>query len=738
MPNPRFNDQVATQEKPGKPESPESTGNPGEKPYQQAPGSLIDFDQLKDGKKHRNKIKDLCKKAIEHWQESTPEHMEDLRRWNDMTEMVVEATDWPWPDSSNVTMGLAAIHLSSLHSVICRSMTTVTPLWFGRPAPSAVQNPNVRESIPDIEDMLDGAAKSDLNTIEAWRMIVYAAGRDSIAYSKSYWKEKREMICDVVICEKPEDFTSQFPTPESCGMSQEEYDQKIQDVQNELNVASPEEVPMVEVPIECEVVTYRGPWTDVIEEANWVQAPATAPDIEDCWAYGHLYDENKSNLKRRAETEELYPDVVDYFLKQEVTAESNAWKKAQQTIEGVTGKASNKKWEFPLYEIVVRYDLDGDGQDEKYVCQYSKEKNLLLGVVRYYWSMEIYQAHRLMKKPGRRLGLSIPGAVEGISNKVDDTFNRDENSSDIDSVPLFVTTTTAKKTLDDGGFGDGSFFKPGGLLATENGGRDFEAVKIPTVDKTSSAKRRAELIGYAEMILGPTAMISGKQSPIDPNAPGNKTIALIQQSNMRIEDYINELRLSFDKLGDIYLMLYRRQGPNEVHFKPSRDDQGDMKAIRRTAMAGINLRAHGVTPMENPWIELQKAQQWLEMLGQEQMIVGDPMRKRALYEMVMVAGRLQNRAELLPSKEEILGIKQKEAESAVRQKVVQQLLDSGIIPGTTFQPPPPAGPMPFPGAPPAKAPGLPPAVPLPGAGEGAPGLPPPNNLPAMPGPGGLT
>lgn len=718
MTNPNFNGQVTNA-----PEKPESGDVEEKKPeslrYDNEPGSLIDL-----SKGDRKKLKDLCKKAIEHWQESTSQHMEDLRRWNDMTEMVVEDTDWPWPDSSNVTLGLATVHLHSLHSVICRSMLTVTPLWFGRPAPAYAGKSSIRENIPDVEDMLDGSAKGDLNTAEAWRMAVYAAGRDSISHLKTYWLERKEMICDVVICEKPEDFTDEFSTPESCGMEQEQYDSTIADIASRTAQGE-----TVEVPIECEAVTYRGPWTDVIEEANWIQAPATAPDISDCWAYGHLYDENKSNLKRRAENGEMYQNVVDYFLKQEIQAETNAWKRANQSIEGITAKSSNSKWDFPLYELVIRCDLDDDGQDEKYVCQYSKEKNLLLGVVRYPWSKEIYLDVRLLRKPGRRLGLSVPGAIEGISNKADDTFNRDENSADIDSVPTFITTDVNKKALDDGGFSDGSFFKPGGLLATPNGVKDLEAIKIPTTDKTTSQRRRQELIGYAELILGPTAMISGKQSPVDPNAPGNKTIALIQQSNMRIEDYINELRPTFDKLGEIILMLYRRHGPNEVYFK-GRDAGGDMKALRRTAMSGINLRAHGVTPMENPWIEFQKATQWLQLLLPEQMITGDPLRKRALYEMVMVAGRLQGREDLLPTKEEILGIKQKEEQSAMRKQVVDKLLAAGIIPGLENQPPPNLGATPFPGAAPAKAPGLPPATPMPGGQEGAAGLPPPNNLPA--------
>jgi hypothetical protein len=719
MANPRYQKKSSPVKDAG-----DSTSSESDQPkYDHMPGELIDLEP-----EHKKKLKELCKKAIEHWNESTTEHMEDLRRWNDMVEMVTEATDWPWVDASNVTMGLAAIHLNSLHSVICRSLLTVSPLWFGRPSSSQAKNPDIRERIPDVEDMLDDTAKSEANTLGATRMAIFCAGRDGISYTKTYWKEKREMICDVAICETPEDFQTQFPTPESCGMSKEEYEAKIQEVAGKLKELPPGEV--VEIPIECESITYRADWTDVIEDANWVQAPATASEIEDCWAYGHLYDENRSNLKKRVENGECYEDVVEKFLEDGASSEKSDWKKANHALEGVIGKSSNNKWDFPLHELVVRYDMDGDGQDEKYVCQYSKEKNVLLGVVRYYWPMEIYEPWRFLRKKGRRTGISIPGAIEGLSNKVDDTFNRDENSADIDSVPVFSTTTAAKKTLDDGGFDDGSFFKPGGLIATENGSKDFQAIKIPTTDKATSQKRRSELIGYAEMILGPTAMISGKQSPIDPNAPGNKTIALIQQSNMRIEDYINELRISFDKLGEIRLMLYRRQGPNELSFRGRDGSVGDMKALKRTALSGIKLSTHGVTPMENPWIELQKVMMVMNVLGKDPMVASDPLRKRELLEMFCVAARLQNRESLLPSKEEIQGIVDKAKEDAMRQKVVQSLMSSGIIPGLGFQPmPETAGPM---GAlPPAKAPGLPPGMPIPGAGAGAAGLPPQNDLPPM-------
>lgn len=54
---------------------------------------------------------------------------------------------------------------------------------------------------------------------------------------------------------------------------------------------------------------------------------------------------------------------------------------------------------------------------------------------------------------------------------------------------------------------------------------------------------------------GMSAGLSGKESPVDPQAPAAKTAMLLQQSGINIKDYINCLLPSFNLIGEIVLQL---------------------------------------------------------------------------------------------------------------------------------------------------------------------------------------
>ncbi len=719
MANALYNGQV----EPGAAEKPaEATTTP----TQGKPGELLNLDA-----KARMKLKALCKAAITDWDDNTGEHMDNLRRWNDIYENVVEDTDWPWQDASNLSLPVAALHLNTLHSVICRSMLTVSPLWFGRSL-----DENIRELIPDIEDMLDYKAKAELNTVDAMRQVVLTAGRDSIGWTKSYWREDYELVYDVVVCETVEDFTTEFPDAESAGMDEATYQSEVARITSEASPDNP-----VEISLEYERQVYCGPYTDVIEEADMVRAPVTAKELEDCWAYGHKFSKPKEWFKRQARENKLWKEAVDKMCRGKRSAADDSWRKAKDEIEGIS-EADNKRSNISAYELVVRCAIEKGEPERRYICTFSIDTDTLLGATDYYIKSEIYIDWRLLKRPGRMLGISIIGLVEAINAEADASINQEINSSMIDSVPVFIGKKGAKADMDQAGlFTD--FFKPGNAAFIDNPA-DFGALKVPGVDKTTSAARRAELLRMAEMLVGPTQMLSGRESPIDPEAPGNKTIALIQQSNMRIEDYINELRISFDKLGELILALYYQFGRNSIKFESERPTEGQIaegkivKELRRKALRGnVRLQTHGVTATANPEIEFMKAVKWWELLSNEPMVGGDKVRRRELLNRLMMAGRIQGREDLLPPKPEVEAQQEKDMMAQAEQKVMQELIAKGIlppppmggpgVPGAQGLPPPPGpgGMPPGPGGPPPGA-----GVPMPGAPPGAVGLPPLPNLPA--------
>ena len=71
---------------------------------------------------------------------------------------------------------------------------------------------------------------------------------------------------------------------------------------------------------------------------------------------------------------------------------------------------------------------------------------------------------------------------------------------------------------------------------------------------------------------GVSSLMSGRESPNDPSAPASKTIALLKQSGIDIQEYILTLAPSFNMLGSNFLLMCYQiaQDGIEYHVKPDR------------------------------------------------------------------------------------------------------------------------------------------------------------------------
>jgi len=98
-----------------------------------------------------------------------------------------------------------------------------------------------------------------------------------------------------------------------------------------------------------------------------------------------------------------------------------------------------------------------------------------------------------------------------------------------------------------------------------------------------------------------SSLQSGRESPIDPDAPASKTLALLQQSGMDIEEYVRVMLPSFNEVGNIFLQLYYQmsQGGESVMYKV-RDSRvvgiDPFKTMARADMiARTNIQSQAMT-----------------------------------------------------------------------------------------------------------------------------------------------
>lgn len=690
-------------------------------------GQLLNLDP-----KTRHAISEKLRKGIDSWKSSSAEHHANLTYWNDLLEGRLEETDYPWVGASQLNIPLIAIHLTTLASVIDRSITTVEPIWYGK-----TLDRTVREYVPDIEQQLTYQAKSELNVIQALRDVIRTTARDGIGWLYCPYVEEYEDVPDVEIIESEQDFVNAFPDPESAGLTQEEYEAKRLEA-----MAASSDNP-IEIDVTVTRLVYRGTKAEVVDDADFMRTPVTAKTLKGCRMYGPKRTYSRDELLGRVEEGALWKDSVEEMLKGGKTVANstdNTWKAKLNQIEGITFEDKSNSEDYNVYEGIVKLCLDKNnridrkGREKKYLFTYSYDNRRLLGLSESIDRKEICIDFRLIERPGRMIGKSVPELLENLALELNYSIRSDINSDALTDIPIFKGKKSSKEDFDPEA--DENMVRPGVMWWLEDPNA-FDVVTKQQSNHAASVGRRQEIIRYAEMLIGPTAGLSGRESTVDPNAPGNKTIALIQQSNMRIEDYINVLRFGVDKLGELIASQNYQYGQDELEFEATGDGKATVKAIPRKILKDLKLAMHGVTPISNPEAEFAKLQTWLPLFMKDPMVMSDDMRHRNLLNRVALAARVEGRDELIPSVEEVQGDMKKKLMEEAKAAVMQELIAKGVIP-----PPPgsgaPGGPglpggapmggpggimPPPPGAPPAAGAGVPPAIPMPGAGPGAVGLP---------------
>jgi hypothetical protein len=694
MPNRRYNDQVSARPL----EEKVSSGGAmtDGKPWAEAvPGDLLALDA-----KTRGAIESLCRKGIESWIRNSGTHHENLVRWNDLLEGVMEQTSFPWEGASNLHIPLIAIHVVTLHSVMARSITTVDPLWHFR-----TLDPAARERAADQEEAINYKAKSELNVIQAVRDVLYTTPRDGLGWLWGWWAEETTPVEEVIPFGTVEEFQNEFPTPEAAGLDDTAY----ADVLKEISAAGPDAP--YGVRIERDRVDYLGPKFEVVDEAVFVRAPMTAQTLKECRVYGRMFRARTETMKEEAEDGKLWVSAVKAWTINAKTkaTDDNKWSRALDAIEGISeddqGDFSDER---RLFRLVVRYKMQGEKKERLFLCCYSHDTKRCLGISKYPYARDCAIPFRIIRRPGRMSGKSVPEQLEDMNASLDASINYEENSDTLEMAPIFKGKKTLKnKDSDFDPALEENWIRPGATLWMDSPG-DFVSMQINGGAKADAKSRRQEIIRYAEMLIGPTQLLSGQESRVDPNAPGNKTIALIQQSNMRIEDYIKEFGLGFDDLGEFIRSLYRQFGSSTLDYM---DSEGNVSSVESSLFGSKGRMAmHGVTVNLSPEVEYAKAANWWVLLKDEPMVGGDPGRRRQLLSDLLVSGRNPSRDALMPPRPEVEQAQMADMEKKAEARVMTKLIKAGAIP----PPPPPAGPMMPPGAgplPPAAPPAMPPMVP---------------------------
>jgi hypothetical protein len=135
-------------------------------------------------------------------------------------------------------------------------------------------------------------------------------------------------------------------------------------------------------------------------------------------------------------------------------------------------------------------------------------------------------------------------------------------------------------------------------------------------------------------ITGVNEGISGQRDPTDPAAPASKTIALLRQSGINIQDYLREFEPSFSETASDILQMYYQMSKDAKKFKVGKranDVAGSpvfQTLSREDMVAKTNIQARATA------YQFDKVNEKRENLAMWQMMMSNPMmqvRPKTLY-----------------------------------------------------------------------------------------------------------
>lgn len=592
----------------------------------------------------RVKVVEVMGKVYQEWEENTSQLETKLLRIQNTIEGIRGSKTFPWDSSSNLHIPLIEIHLASLVAITNQTQLDTDRIW--RITTEGVGSANSVAS--DIEGWLNLTCRDRLSIPESLRGIHYATYRDGTAAGVLDWVSRLKRRYDVRTYTDIDSFQTDFPDPDSAGVSAETYDAFLQEIgiDGELSIKVTE---LVE--------EYKGPELRVVELKNFVVVPVASPALEYAQFVGDRFIQRADFFRQRVREGSYDSEQVEEMLKGAgLTSAPDRIARAQDLIEGIGRNRIVKADEFLCIQGNLRIDLDGDGVEENYPLTYNPQTKRVLQMEEfpYLHNRQNYIAWRFDPRPGRLRGLSIWDKLSDINEEIDTQHNQRIDSRTISTVPSF-------KKLDTVDFDptrkDQQFF-PGVTFKVRRMG-DIEQFNIRQTDLGTSIQEENNLMSLADMVMGiPAGVRSGQTLARDPRASGRKIDTLINESNTRVNDYLKELAVGTQEVARQIIDLYYQFGEDQIGV-PRQDAKTGVVVqaqIERMKLRDPSLiiRVDKTSLSDNPDIRSQMAMVKYDLWAKEPLIGQNMKRRRNLVHRTMSDMREKDIEEILPSEEQLL------------------------------------------------------------------------------------
>ena len=598
--------------------------------------------------REKAKIRKTLREEIQAWEDETATLVQKLQHWYDLAEGIIDDSDEPYPGAYHTHIDLIGIYLKVYTSVEKRSILGPDVLWYTEADP---EFDDVQEQLPDVDEMMNFKARAEWNVKRSMGDAFPCANRDGLSVLKIPNIHETEEVQDVVVVRNMEDFHQEFP-PGDSGLKPKEWAILAQLVEEKATEDTP-----LEIPITYERVNYSGPKAYVVERVNFVTFPANARSLEReyCRGHGDRFYLRREEVRQKMEANLWYKDACKEFLKKTLNAtgsEPTSYRANQESIIGINNGEKSDAHEF--FETIYWMRLESKGVEKKYVFVYTKEHNILMFAKVYWYRCPTYYAlFRIDARANQIDGKAVTGQLEFINEEMDLLHNMNVQGWQISNIPSFKMEKSQAKDLDMDA--DENLWHPGVIFMLPQGTfKAFEQFDVRPTDNGGIMQGEAKLLQYAALLMGIDAFLaSGRPTPEDPEAPGNKTALLVSQGNIRMEDPISELRYGVEEAGQICLSHLYQFGPAQIQYKAKDGKRSVTKYLsKRILRTGLKMRMHGVSVVMNSESEFRKGiERWGIALKEPIVAQKAKYRLEAMHQ-AFRDGRVPNYERYVPTMEE--------------------------------------------------------------------------------------
>ena len=597
----------------------------------------------------------------EEWQEN-----------QDQYDGILATKVYPSDKSSNFNFPITADAVDTLFAQTERGIFFNTPIIGVEPAPfeAHTEEPGIDVEISEKkEQFIDFKSTNDVPVKSGSELGRFQSCLHGNGFMRLSWLYKTEPQYDEETykgLEHLERFKKNYPDWED-------------DKEMKKRVAKLEKDKTVNVEVEYDAIVHNDPIPESVDINDFLIHPMVK-DLQSA----HFLAERQSITG-----DEIIMEVENKFFREECLKEIKGTDPGFQGEDDETTSNKFHNTDFEIFRVSFKHSFDPKKPQKRYlaIVLYDKEKSskrCLLQMFYYPWwhnrwdYIHIYISPKRKKglyRDGLALALRDPQALANISLDVM------VDSAIAEVVPSWLARKGAKKQV-GGELAKGHY--AGVVYYLENTDTDLKKMEVGGRNIQFMEHILSTAEGMGQRRSGISGGQSGRETPQDPNAPGNKTLALLQQAGIRIAPMLDRMQESlFREFAYQLIQLYYQFKPNGEQYRII-DDSGQI-AFPNLTRDELRRREH-YTPMGSVEYldkgdEIQKNNLLLKLsLEHPDVRSFPPMRRFMLKELVKSLGTPYRRKlnKIVPTEEQMNQLERERARQAVQNEMAARQQEQAV------------------------------------------------------------